>query len=90
MRFAAPLLLAFAPLAAFLLQRAVRRPKRWLVESIARADGTIAVILRRRGCDHVRVVRELEPGIDTFDIASDLRLAREDAQLQADELNRAT
>jgi len=61
---------------------------RWCVDTVTRPDGALAVIVRREGSDHARTVRELPAGMDSVELAGELRLAREDAQLQADELNR--
>lgn len=63
------------------------RARRWSAETWTRADGTLVVGVRRTGGDE-RVVRELPPGGDDADTAAELRLARQDAQLLADELNR--
>jgi Kef-type K+ transport system membrane component KefB len=76
-------------LSAWLAERA-RRHGPWRVETVTRPGGELAVIVLREGSEHVRTVRELPAGIDSVELASELRLAREDAQLQADELNRTT
>ena len=81
--------LLYVALTAWLESRARRRGP-WRVETVTRADGTYAVIVLREGSEHARTVCELAPGLDSVELASELRLAREDAQLQADELNRAT
>jgi len=46
------------------------------------------VVLARDGAPHARTVRELPAGMDPIDLAAELRLAREEGELQADELNR--
>jgi len=63
-----------------------RRP-RWSVGVHTRDDGTMVVALERPG-EAQRVLRELPPGMDATDFTSDLRLAIEDAEAQAEELNR--
>jgi hypothetical protein len=45
-------------------------------------------VLVRDGEPRVRTIRELPGDMDAIELAAELRLAREDAQLQADELNR--
>ena len=79
--------LLYVLLAAWLGNRA-QRPQRWRVETVTRPGGAIAVLLVREGSEHARSVRELPAGIDSIELASELRLAREDAELQAAELNR--
>jgi len=81
--------LLYVLLAAWLGDRA-QRPGRWRVETVTRPGGAIAVLLVRAGSEHARTVRELPAGMDSIELASELRLAREDAELQADELNRPT
>lgn len=66
-----------------LRERAVPR-----AETLARADGSLAVVLVRDDDPHVRTVRELARDLGSIELAAELRLAREDAQLQVDELNR--
>lgn len=61
---------------------------RWRVDTHTRADGTLVVALRRGGGPE-RIVRELPPGMDPLELASELQLAREDAALAVDELNRS-
>lgn len=77
----------YAALSAWLARRA-GDDERWHMETSTREDGTLVVNLKRAGDRHVRTVRELAPGMDALELASELRLAREEAQLQADELNR--
>ena len=50
-------------------------------------DGTLVVAVGSQGGGE-RVVRELPPALEGAELTSELRLAREEAQLQADELNR--
>jgi hypothetical protein len=59
---------------------------RWQVTTRTRDDGTLVVAVS--GADGERVVRELPPALEGVELTSELRLAREEAQLQADELNR--
>jgi hypothetical protein len=54
---------------------------------VARPDGGLRVVLTRDG-QLAHTVRELPAGLDSVELAGELRLAREDAQLEADELNR--
>ena len=61
---------------------------RWRVDTHTRDDGTLVVSLRR-GHEAERVVRELPPGMDPVELASELQLAREDAELAVQELNRS-
>jgi hypothetical protein len=61
--------------------------RRWRVDTRTRADGTLVVVLRRDP-DGERVVRELPPGMDPTELAAELQLAREDAELALRELNR--
>lgn len=69
-----------------------RRPSggpAWRVHTRTRGDGTLVVAIRRANADgEERVVRELPPGIDGVERASELQLAKDDAALAADELNR--
>ncbi len=60
---------------------------RWRVETVAKPDGALAVLVVRVGSEHARTIRELPPGINWIELASELRLAREDAEMQAAELN---
>jgi len=59
----------------------------WRVHTRTRGDGTLVVAIRRADTDE-RVVRELPPGLDGVELASELQLAKDDAALAADELNR--
>jgi hypothetical protein len=61
--------------------------RRWRVDTRTRPDGTLVVALRRDPDDE-RVVRELPPDMDPAELAAELQLAREDAQLALRELNR--
>ena len=79
--------LLYLGLQAFLVDRA-RRPSPWRVQTITRDDGTLAVLVLRGRDDHARTVRELPADLDPMDLAVELRLARDEAQLLADELNR--
>ena len=81
--------LLYVLLAAWLGDRP-QRPSRWRVETVTRPGGAIAVLLVREGSEHARTVREMPADIDSIELASELRLAREDAELQAAELNRPT
>ena len=70
--------------------RAAREERdRWRVETHTRDDGTLVVGLRRGGDSAERVVKELPPGMDPLELASELQLAREDAELAVRELNRS-
>jgi hypothetical protein len=64
-----------------------RRRPRWRVDVHSRADGTTLVRLERAGEAPV-TLRELPPATDSVDFAATLRLAIEDAEAQAAELNR--
>lgn len=78
--------LLYAALTAWLGESA-RRHGRWRVETVTRPGGALAVLLVRTGSEHARTVRELPPDMDSIELASELRLAREEAELQAAELN---
>jgi hypothetical protein len=67
-----------------------RRRGDWRVETVPRPDGSLAVLLVQTRSAHARVIREVPADLDSLDTASELRLGREEAQLQADELNRIT
>ncbi|MBI5106146.1 MAG: hypothetical protein HZB46_14395, partial [Solirubrobacterales bacterium] len=56
---------------------------RWRVDTRTRPDGTLVVAVRRGATDE-RIVRELPPGMDPAELAAELRLAREDAELAVD------
>lgn len=79
--------LVYVVLTAWVAARA-RRGGPWRVDTITRPDGSLAVVLARDGAAHARTIRELPAGMDPVELAGELRLAREDAQLHADELNR--
>ena len=79
--------LVYVVLAAWLAGRA-RRGGPWRVDTIAARDGVLAVVLTRDGGEHVVTIRELPVTMEAYELASELRLAREDAELQAAELNR--
>lgn len=59
----------------------------WKVITRTEHDGTLVVALRGPEGGE-RVVKELPPALSGPDLTSELRLAREEAQFQADELNR--
>lgn len=80
--------LLYVLMTAWLRERAQRHGP-WRVETVTRPGGALAVLLVRAGSEHVRTVRELPADMDALELASELRLAREDAQLQASELNRS-
>ncbi len=80
--------LLYVLLSAWLASRA-RQPGRWRVDTVTRPCGALAVVLRRDGSDNERTVRGLPAGMDAVELASDLRLALEDARAQAEELNRS-
>jgi hypothetical protein len=63
-----------------------RRP-RWRVGVHSREDGTMLVQLERAGERSV-TFRELPPAMDSIDFAATLRVAVEEAEAQAAELNR--
>ena len=64
-----------------------RRKPRWRVGVHSRDDGTMLVQLERPG-ERPVTCRELPPAMDSIDFAATLRLAVEEAEAQADELNR--
>ena len=64
-----------------------RRRPRWRVCVHSRDDGTMLVQLERQG-ERPVTLRELPPAMDSVDFASSLRVAVEEAEAQADELNR--
>ena len=76
-------------LSAWLASRA-RRQGPWRVDTVTRPCGALAVVLRRDDCDNERTVRGLPAGMDGVELASELRLALEEARLQAEELNRGS
>jgi hypothetical protein len=72
----------------FLILRNIRRRKpRWRVGVHSRKDGTMLVQLERPG-ERAVTFRELPPAMDQIDFAANLRLAVEEAEAQAEELNR--
>jgi len=62
--------------------------REWHVVSTTRQDGTLLVGVRGPGTE--RLVRELPPTLHGSDLQRALRLARDQAQREADELNRAS
>jgi hypothetical protein len=70
-----------------LLRNVRRRRPRWRVGVHSREDGAMLVQLERPG-EQAVTFRELPPAMDSTDFAADLRLAVEDAERQAAELNR--
>jgi hypothetical protein len=71
-----------------LLVRNLRRRKpRWQVGVHSREDGTMLVQLERPG-ERPVTLRELPPAMDQIDFAANLRVAVEEAEAQAAELNR--
>ncbi len=67
--------------------RRAERRERWRVVTEPAADGTLEVAVTRGGQGR-RVVRRLPADAEGVDLTSDLRLAREEAEALADELNR--
>ena len=65
----------------------VRSQRRWRVLKRTRADGTLVVAVARPGATE-RVIRELPPALEGYELTSELELATEEARLTADELNR--
>ncbi len=85
------LLVAVVGLAAWLAVRAVARrrayARTWHVGTRTRDDGTHVIVLEGpNGAE--RVVREVTPGLGEAALTAELRSARADAFLQADQLNR--
>ncbi len=80
--------LLYVLLSAWLASRA-RRQGPWHVDTVTRPCGALAIVLRRDDSDNERTVRGLPAGMDTVELASELRLALEDARAQAEELNRS-
>jgi hypothetical protein len=71
-----------------LILRNLRRKRpRWRVGVHSRKDGTMLVQLERAG-ERAVTFRELPPAMDSIDFAASLRLAVEEAEAQATELNR--
>lgn len=79
--------LLYVLLTAWLQSRA-RRHGPWRVDTVTRPCGALAVVLRRDGSEHERTVRGLPSTMDSVELASELRLALEDARMQAEELNK--
>ena len=80
------LVLALIAFAVWLLLSRRRPAPPWEVATRTRSDGTYVVLVRGPGGE--RVVRELPPALEGAELTAELRLAREEAQAQADELNR--
>jgi hypothetical protein len=72
---------------ALLLRSLRRRTPRWRVGVHSREDGTMLVQLERAG-ERPVTMRQLPPALDSVDFAADLRVAIEEAEEQAAELNR--
>jgi hypothetical protein len=70
-----------------ILRQLRRRRPRWRVGVHSRDDGTMVVQLERAG-ERPVTLRELPPAMDSVDFASTLRVAVEEAESQAEELNR--
>lgn len=70
-----------------ILRNLRRRKPRWRVGVHSRRDGTMLVQLERPG-ERPVTFRELPPAMDSIDFAASLRLAVEEAEAQAAELNR--
>ncbi len=62
--------------------------REWHVVSTTRQDGTLLVGVRGPGTE--RLVREVPPTLHGSDLQRAVRLARDQAQREADELNRAS
>lgn len=71
------------------LQSRARRQGPWRVDTVTRPCGALAVVLKRDDREHERTVCGLPAGMDAVELASELRLALEDARAQAEELNRS-
>ena len=82
---AAVALLAWAVM-GFQARRSVEQA-RWRVVTRTAEDGTLRVAIQGPGGGE-RLVKELPPGLEGPELTSELRLAREEAHLQAEELNR--
>jgi hypothetical protein len=70
-----------------ILRNLRRRKPRWRVGVHSRKDGTMLVQLERAG-ERPVTFRELPPAMDSIDFAANLRVAVEEAETQAAELNR--
>jgi hypothetical protein len=81
------LLTAWVAGIVLILRRVSMRRPRWKVGVHSRRDGTTLVQLERRGERSV-TLRELPPAMDQIDFAASLRVAMEEAEAQAAELNR--
>ena len=79
--------LAAAYFALTAAERRRREASRWRVGTRTGPDGSLRVVLEGPGGGE-RVVRELPPGLEGPELTAELRLAREEAALQAQELNR--
>jgi len=81
------LVLGLLALAAYVLLRGRTAEPEWSVQRRTRDDGTLVIAVASRRGDE-RVARELPPTLEGAELVSELRLACEEAQMQADELNR--
>ena len=72
---------------ALIIRNLRRRRPRWRVGVHSRKDGAMLVQLERPG-ERPVTFRELPPAMDSIDYAANLRVAMEDAEAQAAELNR--
>lgn len=70
-----------------IVRHLLRASAPWRAESHTRPDGTVEISVRRPG-EQPRLVRAIPPGLDAVDFVADVELAMEDAQQQADVLNR--
>jgi hypothetical protein len=70
-----------------ILRNLRRRRPRWRVGVHSRKDGAMLVQLERAG-ERPVTFRELPPAMDSIDFAATLRVAVEEAEAQAAELNR--
>ena len=59
----------------------------WEPTTYTEPDGTMIVAIKKAG-NKARVVKELPPGIDSAEFQAELRIAVEDAELQARAANR--
>jgi hypothetical protein len=81
------LLTAWVAGIVLILRSMRRRRPRWRVGVHSRRDGTMLVQLERAG-ERPVTFRELPPAMDSVDFAASLRVAVEEAEEQAAELNR--
>lgn len=65
----------------------LRAQRRWRVLTRTQSDGTLVVSVARPGTPE-RVVRALPPALDGYELAAELELAREEAAMTAEQLNR--